>query len=117
MGSQLKLSTLCSIRSGYPFRGRIEHDANGIVRVIQMRDFDYRNMTISNNLTRVKEERGMEKHFLKSGDVILVAKGFNNFAIEVGPRETQTLASGSFVILRIEDTQRILPGYLEWYLN
>ncbi len=59
------------------------------------------------------------KHILLKGDVLLNAKGTNNFAV---PHDTQTgpaVASSTFLVIRpdSEMSERVLPEYLSWYLN
>ena len=57
-----------------------------------------------------------EKHLLKKGDVLLVAKGTKNFATVFENHNLLAVASTSFLILRVSD-ENVLPDYLVWFLN
>jgi restriction endonuclease S subunit len=59
------------------------------------------------------------KHILLHGDVLFNAKGTNNFAVTYDTRVGPAVASSTFLVIRPKpDTaNRMLPGYLAWYLN
>lgn len=58
----------------------------------------------------------IERHLLKIGDVLLVAKGSNNFAVHYKGL-VKAVASSTFIIIRLRNQNQILPEYLTWYLN
>ena len=56
--------------------------------------------------------------WLREGDVIVVARGFNFFAVHIQdiPKEFQAVAAPAFFVLSKIESQ-ILPEYLTWWLN
>lgn len=57
------------------------------------------------------------QHLLRAGDLLLAAKGANNICIVVPPIGYPSVASPSFLVIRIHDKSRLLPEYAAWYLN
>lgn len=50
-------------------------------------------------------------------DLLFAAKGSNNFCVLFRPLAWNTVASSSFLIVRIRDRERVMPEYLCWYMN
>ncbi|MBL0744342.1 restriction endonuclease subunit S [Chryseolinea lacunae] len=110
-------SLLIKIFSGYSFRRRIIHDDDGDLRVIQMKDLMHHYSAIKiSGLTRVYSENLERKTLLAKGDVLLVAKGAHNCALEYDLNLPMAIASSAFFVLR-PDPEKVLPAYLAWYLN
>ena len=57
-----------------------------------------------------------EKALLQPGDVLFAAKGPKNFAWHYPGLERPAVASSSFYVIRLKNTE-VLPEYLAWYLN
>jgi restriction endonuclease S subunit len=57
-----------------------------------------------------------EKHLLKKGDVLFIAKGPRNVATVYKELKYPAVASTSFFVLRLFD-KNILSEYLAWFLN
>lgn len=60
------------------------------------------------------------KHILLKGDVLLSAKGNNNFIIVYNPvNDAPAVASSAFLVVRAKDEgpTPFLPEYLAWYLS
>src|SRR2546423_12829470 len=94
-----KLSDIAEIRSGYQFREKVEHDPDGWVPVIQIRDLtdDFRLRT--EDLIRVSMER-TEPYLVGQGDVLFLARGHRLGAAAVTEPLVGTIATGYFFILR-----------------
>ncbi len=58
-----------------------------------------------------------ERYILKSGDLLVVCKGGKNQCIEIPTMEYNSVASSSFLVLRINDKENVLPAYVAWFLN
>ncbi|MCC5916521.1 MAG: restriction endonuclease subunit S [Cryomorphaceae bacterium] len=58
-----------------------------------------------------------QKHALIPGDVLFAAKGAKNFAAVYHNNNPPAIASTSFLILRLYNTNNILPEYLAWSIN
>jgi restriction endonuclease S subunit len=103
--------------SGYSFREKIDHNPEGTVGVLQMKDiannylhFDYQ------NIDKVNDISFKEKFFLNKGDVLFVSKGVNNYAFSIDKLDFPIIASATFFIIRVNEN-KILSEYLAWYMN
>jgi restriction endonuclease S subunit len=104
------------IFSGYSFRNKVEHDPNGDLDVIQMKDLEMNYTRIGTGLIKIDSSTISPKYLLEKGDVLLVAKGGNNFAILFDLDLPKAIASSAFFVLR-PNPKLINPGYLAWYIN
>jgi restriction endonuclease S subunit len=110
-------TVVSSIFSGYSFRKRVTPEPGGDLRVIQMKDLSNRYSTIkTDTLTTVVSRKINPNSFLQPGDVLFIAKGAHNFAIVFELNLPKAIASSAFFVLR-PDPEKIVPGYLAWYLN
>lgn len=112
----MNLGELAEIQMGYPFRSRLEHDPQGDVAVIQMKDIDDTNLLHPEDATRVKLPKPKDKarHLLRAGDLLFRSRGRSNGAAQV--LEGIAPAVLSAPLLRIRP-HSVLPAYLCWYLN
>lgn len=110
----MKLGDLADVRMGYPFRLRLEHDPEGAVVVIQMKDIDETNFLHAQQAIRVQLPKGKARHLLQPGDLLFRSRGRSNGAALV--REGLGLAVLSAPMLLIRPL-RVLPEYLCWYMN
>lgn len=65
----------------------------------------------------LEKEQVSPKHLLQPGDILFAAKGTNNFAYHFKGEMDGAVASGSFIIIRILNQNKVLPAYLTWYFN
>lgn len=109
------LGDLAEVQMGYPFRSRVEHDPDGDVAVIQMKDIDDANLLHVEQAIRVSlPARGKAQHLLRPGDLLFRSRGRSNGAARVG----EGLGAAVLVapMLRIR-ALGVLPEFLCWYLN
>jgi hypothetical protein len=111
---KVKLADVAAIRSGYQFRGKVEPDPEGNVRVVQMKDITEDRGVRTDDLTPVQLAR-FEPHLLSPGDVLFVSRGYRLVAAPVGAIPENTIASGQLYVLRPE--KNVLPGFLAWAIN
>jgi len=95
---------------------RREHFAeSGTMNVIQLKDVDARGR-LQPHLEKVKLVRSVhEDKLVKNNDVLLKGRGINMTATLIDKAPENTIATAAFFILRPD--QRVLPGFLAWYLN
>jgi hypothetical protein len=109
-----KLGQVASIRMGYPFRSRLEHDATGSIAVVQMKDIDDASLLHVENAVRVDLADVKDHHLIRQGDLVFRSRGRTNsvalVSADVGPA---VLAAPMLLIRPIE----VLPAYLLWYIN
>jgi len=116
----VNLKTILSyqgLSSGYSFRGKIKHDHNGGVRVIQLKDFEDNYTYIGKDCYLVNRDMIKSKYYLKSGDILFIGKGANNFALVFKSKDNiPTIASSALFVIKV-DTNLANPEFVAWYIN
>ncbi len=110
----MHLGELAEIRMGYPFRSRLEHDPQGDVAVIQMKDIDDANLLHAEAAIRVALPKGKAHHLLRAGDLLFRSRGRSNGTAQVREGIGQAVLSAPMLLIR---PHTVLPTYLCWYLN
>jgi len=113
---EVALNTVASIQVGYQAKARIKERARGTHRLIQSKDFDSFHRLRPENLTAFFPERKPEIYSVRKGDILFQARGVVHFAYCIEDDLKDTLAAGSFYILRTKN-ENLLPQYLAWWLN
>ncbi len=117
MGTKVKIKTVLSgFFAGFSFRKKVENDPKGDLHVIQMKDLEHNYSNIGMNLTKIKSDKVSDKNFLQKGDVLLITKGANNYAVEYKHELKKAVAASAFYVLR-PNQKKIHPSYLTWYIN
>ena len=84
-----KLGQVASIRMGYPFRSRLEHDAMGAIAVVQMKDIDDASALHVEDAVRVELADFKEHHLIRPGDLVFRSRGRTNsvalVSADIGP--------------------------------
>ena len=120
-----RLSDVVTIKPGYSFRSRIEHDPEGEYCVIQPSNVGPAGEVDVSELPLVSGVRPRTYHHVDADAVLFVAYGPRNRAFRFGHLPEKTIASSTFYLLRPkppsdgsdERAGTLLPGYLTWYLN
>lgn len=110
----MRLSELADVQMGYPFRSRLEHDPQGDVVVIQMKDIDDANLLHAEEATRVTLPKGKTHHLLRAGDLLFRSRGRSNGAAQVLDGVGSAVLAAPMLLIR---PHCVLPAYLCWYLN
>jgi hypothetical protein len=110
----MQLSDLAEVQMGYAFRSRLEHDPQGDVAVIQMKDIDDEHLLHAQEALRITLPRGKTHHLLQAGDLLFRSRGRSNGAALVGAGIGPAVLAAPMLLIR---PQRVLPAYLGWYLN
>ncbi|MGK2942848.1 MAG: restriction endonuclease subunit S [Immundisolibacter sp.] len=110
----MNLGQLTEVQMGYPFRSRLEHDPQGDVAVIQMKDIDDANLLRAEDAIRVTLPKGKTHHLLRSGDLLFRSRGRSNGAALVAEGIGPAVLSAPMLLIRPHD---VLPAYLCWYIN
>ena len=112
-----KLSTISKVQSGATFRSRIEAVPNGNLRVIQMRDLGDDNRVHFDQAIRVDQPRPARGLLAQWGDIIFRSKGQNLTAALLDQEVIEDVIVAAPLFLIRPNTERVLPGYLLWWLN
>lgn len=110
-----RIKNIVDARLGYQFRGKVEPDPSGNVRVIQIKDIDPDMRIQVAGLASVKLDRP-EPHLTQEGDVLFLCRGHRLYAAVVPATGANTIATGYFLILK-PTTRDVLPEYLAWSMN
>ena len=110
----MNLGELAEIQMGYPFRSRLEHDPEGDVAVIQMKDIDDTNLLHVEDAIRVTLPKGKAHHLLRAGDLLFRSRGRSNGAAQVLDGIGAAVLSAPMLLIR---PHAVLPAYLSWYIN
>jgi len=117
MQRQVNIKVLFSdLFAGFSFRSKVENEVNGDLFVIQMKDLEHNYSSIKSDLTKVSSYKISSKFFLQKGDILFIAKGSNNFAIEYKLDLPKAIAASAFFVIR-PDQEKVVPSYLAWYIN
>ena len=109
------LGHIAKIRAGFPFRGRVEPDADGRHRVVQIKDVSEDGHVSFDGLLRTDVDGVKGEHFLRAGDVLFISRGTRRQAAAVDNYPGDVIASGQFFI--IGPSPEVLPAFLAWYIN
>lgn len=114
-----RLSDIADIRSGHPFRGSIEPDINGDVHVVQVRNTKATGEIIQDEVIKTTLTSKKQPDWLKSGDILFVAKGAKHFSALVEDLPKQTVCSPHFFLVRIKPAfkELVTPEFICWQLN
>ncbi len=110
----MNLGRLTEVQTGYPFRARFEHDPNGDVTVIQMKDIDDSNLLHPEVTNKVTLPKGKDHHMLRPGDLVFRSRGRSNGAALVGDGIGAAVLAAPMLLIR---PIAVLPAYLCWFIN
>jgi hypothetical protein len=114
-----RLGDIADIRSGHPFRGSIEPDKNGDVHVVQVRNTKATGEIIQDEVIKTTLTSKKQPDWLKSGDILFVAKGAKHYSALVEDLPKQTVCSPHFFLVRIKPAfkELVTPEFICWQLN
>jgi restriction endonuclease S subunit len=110
----MHIDQLAEVQMGYPFRSRLEHDPQGGVAVIQMKDIDDANLLHVEEAIRVTLPEGKAHHLLRAGDLLFRSRGRSNGTALVPDGIGPAVLSAPMLLIR---PHGVLPAYLCWYIN
>ncbi len=109
------IKSIADVRTGYQFRGKVVHDDQGDIDVIQIKDIDELQEIATDDLTTVSLENP-ERHFVQPGDVLFLSRGHRMYGTIVPELRRPTVASSYFFVLNTKK-DKVCPRYLAWFLN
>lgn len=89
----------------------IKHGA----QVVSLRNFDEKHNFIEDTYT-IEAKEVKEKYFIHPDDVLFSTR-LRFQAFQIPHNEQRYIASNSFIILRVTESERVLPEFLVWFLN
>jgi hypothetical protein len=113
----MKLKKIAKIQSGFISRGKIDPRNDGTCLLLQAKDVAANHLSYRTDaLVRFMPKLSGKDWFLKSGDILFMARGARNFSVLIDKLPESVLAAACFFVVRISNSE-ILPEYLWWYLN
>ena len=113
---QQAISHLADLRLGYHFRGKIKEAAEGGAKVLQVRNVSSESGVTSDLLTQVAIPNA-EKHAVKQGEVVFLARGRNRFAFVFDVNDPLPIVPASYFIILTPKQEVVDSGYLAWAIN
>lgn len=92
-------------------------EPSGDVYYIQARDINHKHELSSTLSPQLIADGKIDKHFLQKGDILIAAKGKDHYAIEYKGSPAPAVASTLFIVIRVKQEDKVLPTYLQWYIN
>lgn len=108
------LGQVATVRMGFPFRARLEHDPAGAVAVVQMKDIDEADLLHVEEAVRMDMPEAKEHHFLRQGDLVFRSRGRTNSVALVSSTVGPAVLAAPMLMIRSDN---VLPEYLRWYIN
>lgn len=111
---QARLADIVEVRTGFPFRSKVQDDPSGMLSVVQMKDIvDVGHLDLHGSI-RIQEEPAHSRHLLRRGDVLLQSRG-SKFPAAVVDADIHGIAALGLHVLRPGKT--VVPEYLSWVMN
>ncbi|MDO9435736.1 restriction endonuclease subunit S [Hydrogenophaga sp.] len=110
------LLALADVQAGHPFRGSVPFVATGNAFALQMRDLSPNGDIAWDGLIRTEVDANKPVQWLRTGDVVFVARGSRNYAVSLGEVPKPTVCSPNVFLLRITSPS-LLPAFLAWQIN
>lgn len=107
-----RLHNIATLHSG--IYGKSDLDAD--VYYIQAKHFNKDHQFDFSTKPELVSDGKIKSHFLQHGDILIAAKGNDNFAVHYQGLYP-AVASSTFIIIRIIDKGIVTPDYLTWFLN
>ncbi len=110
------LNQIAEIRSGHPFRGKLESSPKGNVSVLQLKDVTDSFTIDSQNASRIQLGAVKERYLVAPGDIVFRSRGQTNTCALVKELGGTTVVAAPLFLIRAT-SDAVLPEYLCWYIN
>lgn len=102
---------------GYSFRSRLEAVKSGDVSVIQMKDLRDDHVVDCGDLVMVDMKEVKEHHLVRKGDMVMRSRGLVTTSAIVLEETVHAVVASPLLRIRVGDSTKVLPEYLNWYIN
>jgi hypothetical protein len=110
------LADIASIQVGYTFRSGVTADPEGDSLVVQMKDLSEVTAIEVATLDRILFDQIKEAHALQEGDIVFRSRGSKMAGLSMPACKLPVVLAAPLFRVRVTD-DRVLPGYLSWYLS
>lgn len=112
-----KISELATVQMGYSFRSRLEASESGEVAVIQMKNLLENNTVYCDDLTRIDMKDMKDHHLAQRGDLVFRSRGLQTTTAILLEDPGKAIVAAPLLRIRVTNPNKILPEYLNWYIN
>ena len=112
-----RLGDLVALRAGYSFRAAIPEFPDGDVLAVQLRDIKRETVNWSTSVRTRLARAPREDEWLRRGDILLVFRGTRYLAVALDQVPEPSVASTQFMLLRVLESETLLPEFLAWQIN
>lgn len=113
---RVELKEIATVQMGYSFRARLEQMSACEMAVIQMKDLTDENRVDCRSLMRIDMEKVKEHHLVQRGDLIFRSRGLVTTAAILSENPGTAVVAAPLLRIRTS-SQRVLPEYLNWFIN
>lgn len=110
------LGAFADVQAGHPFRGTIHESPEGDAFAVQMRDVSPDGGVNWGGLVRTSLDGRKSPEWLRTGDVLFVARGARNYALNLQTVPVAAVCSQYFYLVRVRSAG-LLPEFLAWQIN
>lgn len=114
------LKELAEIYSGISFRSELASDKDGDAYLVQMKNLnENENLNLSDSLetfSRIKKDTMKQSYALKQGDILFRSRGASFSSVIVGQSFANVFPVSPLYLIRVR-SEKLLPGYLLWFIN
>lgn len=111
------LKDIADIRTGYSFRAKLEPDSEGNILVVQLKELSDKNTIDISTAVKINMQNVSENYLLLKGDLVFRSRGMDFTAAIMDISADNIILSAPFQRIRLQDTAKIIPEYLLWYIN
>ena len=102
---------------GYSFRARLDVVESGDVSVIQMKDLRDDHTVDCDDRVKVEMKEVKEHHLVRKGDLVIRSRGLLTTSAIVPEEPGNAVVAAPLLRIRVGNSGKVLPEYLNWYIN
>jgi len=114
---KVEIKELATVQMGYSFRSRLEASEIGGVAVIQMKDLLDDSTVDCDSLVKIDMKAVKEHHLAQKGDLVFRSRGHVTTAAILLQDPGKAVVAAPLLRIRVTKPDKILPGYLNWYIS
>lgn len=108
---QRRLGDIVEVRTGFPFRKKVDPIEGGTLAVVQATNIDDVAGLRANDCIRIEDDMQYLKHLLRPNDVLLQGRG-HRFGVTIVGGPIHAIAALGVLVLR--PRKEVEPQYLRW---
>ncbi|VGO12713.1 hypothetical protein PDESU_01267 [Pontiella desulfatans] len=110
------LKNIAKIRSGHPFRGKLNEDVGGDVNVLQLSDVTDSFFIDAAKVLRLGGDKIKTQYLLEKGDVVFRSRGNTNTCAVFSGTQNPTVCAAPLFHIQVNPSCA-LPEYVCWFIN